>query len=412
MATSADLSPKDVVNALQTLTDDQTKELFFHLGVQLHVLDDIKSRQDGNLRKIYTVQTWFDNDLEASWEKIVAGLEQIGMNALSQRVASQHNVWFPTANLTSLPTNPPSLTQPPVPTESAPIGPVKALNLVPSNTHPSTSTSVRVRRVKMIIEQLQDSFTSVVFKSRSALCKKEAQDPEFVDFFRDYLLFLPLSKKATHVKFFRDSEDDILKAENVRKLFAILGRYCDYSNYEIILHLIKKFCEDVLKKMMLDYCKSLEQFEMTTTVDIYCRAISAGKKVSFHFREMALKIQKRTSECTLYEIRKLKEEITEESALYPHSVYIGGVAESSVLVVVHFPRDCVGWVLAAMTPAFLHRHHLTEVSMDGKRLTIQRPEGKHLVHVFQQRTEKDLVCFIYMYMYLWDFCKLANNPIP
>ena len=409
MAASTELSPKDVVNALRTLTDKQTSRLFYHLDVPLQILANIEARHNGEMHTIYCVQAWFDNDLEASWEKIVAGLKEIGMCALSQRVASQHgisaltsvtgnptsdltnltsNPTSPTSgliNLTSDPTSPPALTQvscvtqPPVPTESAPIDPVKALILVPSTIHPSTSTSVRVQHVKMIIEQLQDSFTSVVFKTQSALCQKESQDPEFVDFFRHYLLFFPLSKKATDVKFFRDSEDDILKAENIRKLFAILSRYCNYLNYEIILHLIKKFCEDVLKKTMLDYCKSLEQFEMTTTVDVYCRAISAGKKLSLEFKQMALKIEKPSSECTLHEIRKLKEEIAEESALPSYSVYIESVAESSVLVVLRFPPGCAGWVLAAMTPAFLHTHCMTEVVVDGKQLTVYQGDREKLV---------------------------------
>ena len=435
MAASTELSPKDVVNALRTLTDKQTSRLFYHLDVPLQILANIEARHNGEMHTIYCVQVWFDNDLEASWEKIVAGLKEIGMCALSQRVASRHNIGAltsitgnPTSTLTDLtsdptsptsglinltsdptnptsdPTNPPSLTQiscvtqPPVRTESAPIDPVKALSLVPSTTHPSTSISDRVRRVKMIIEQLQDSFTSVVFKTRSAMCKKESLDPEFIDNVRDYLFYLPLSNKGLHARFFRESEDDILKAESIKKLFAILGRYCNYLNYEIILHLVKKFCEDVLKKMMLDYCKSLKQFEMTTTVDVYCRAISAGRKLLLEFKQMALKIEKPSSECTLHEIRKLKEEIAEESALPSYSVYIESVAESSVLVVLRFPPGCFGWVLAAMTPAFLHTHCMTEVVVDGKQLTVQHGErekvmdGKH-----QHGNREKLVCLGYKY---------------
>ena len=379
MAASTELSPKDVVNALRTLTDEQTKELFFQLDVPLHVLSSIETRHDGNMRKIYTVQAWFDNDLKPRWEKIVAGLKLIGKKTLAQTVVSQHIIGAPTSvtdNPTADPTNPPALaqasgvTQPPVPTESAP---VQALSLVPSTTHSSTSHADKVQQVQLVNEQLRDSFADVICDIQAALCDKEIQDRAFFGKFRSYLLFLPLSKKATHAKFFRESENDIVKAENILRLFAILSRYCDYINYEVILHLVKRFCEEALKKRMLDYCKSLELFEMTTTVDVYCRAISAGKKLSLEFQEMALKIEKPSSECTLHEIRKLKEKIAEESALPSYSVYIGGVAESSVLVVLQFPRltGCVDRMLAAMTPAFLHAYHLTEVVVDGKQLTLQ-----------------------------------------
>ena len=121
------------------------------------------------------------------------------------------------------------------------------------------------------MEQFQGNFTSMMSITCSALCKKESEDSEFIEEFHDYLLFLPLSKKAAHVKLFRESEDDIVEAKSVRKLLAILGRYCDYSNYDLLLHLIKKFCNTAEKKRMQDYCKSLERFEMATPVDIYLK---------------------------------------------------------------------------------------------------------------------------------------------
>lgn len=71
------------------------------------------------------------------------------------------------------------------------------------------------------------------------MSEKESQDRKFLDRLRDHLLVLPITKKATHAKFFKENEDDIIKAESVRRLFAILSRYCNYSNYEILFHLVK-----------------------------------------------------------------------------------------------------------------------------------------------------------------------------
>ena len=47
MAASVEITPRDVVNALQTLTDDESKELFFQLAVPLHTLNDIAAEQKG-----------------------------------------------------------------------------------------------------------------------------------------------------------------------------------------------------------------------------------------------------------------------------------------------------------------------------------------------------------------------------
>ena len=83
------ISPKDVANALKTLNNEQSKELFFQLDVPLHILDGIEGSHRGNMCKIHYIQAWFDQEVEASWEKIVAGLKLIGMKALAETLATQ-----------------------------------------------------------------------------------------------------------------------------------------------------------------------------------------------------------------------------------------------------------------------------------------------------------------------------------
>ena len=97
---------------------------------------------------------------------------------------------------------------------------------------------------------------------------------------------------------------------------------------------------------------------------------------------MVLKIEKSESNCTLYEIRKLKEEIAEEASLHSHSVYIESESVQCVEVVVAFPSSAVGWVLSAMTPAFMHTRLLSEVAVDGEQLTIIEADSDQLVCVY------------------------------
>ena len=428
---SSKLSEKDVVNTLHGLSDDETSRLFYHLGLPVHILANIKSNNSGEMLIILCVHEWYKGDLEASWGKIVAGLRHIGLRVLAEQVATEHQLETPTSianNLTSDPINPQvsaqdfDVTQSPVTSESnhaqspsssvstaypatdipnsAPSGPVQPSA---STTHPAAvindpsqqvkeeieqledSFADQVQQVKKEVEHFQENFTSMMSMTRSALCKKESEDSEFIEEFRDYLLFLPLSKKVAHAKFFDDREDDIIKAESVRKLLAILGRYCNYSNYDLLLHLIKKFCDIAEKNRMQDYCKSLEKFETTTPVNVYLDAISASPAISEAFSRMAMKMNKPVSECTLHEIRKLKESLTENAFLHPYSVYIDTITESSVLVVLRFPPDCIGWVLAAVTLDFMDTHHLTEVSVDGEYLTSYPKldeENEELVRVF------------------------------
>ena len=388
MATSMELSPQNVVTALHTLTMEQTKELVFHLGVPLNVLDDITRQYSGNDRKIHSIQAWLDSDTHASWGKLVSGLKQIGMTVVAKRAGSTQ-VEVPVTVCTSVPVSsasvpPVQAVSSPAPLETGHVTPVTAAS-IPASVQPSTPAvnpshppAMRIERVagvKAAIEQFEDEFTDIKSDTRSYLSDKESENPKFLDKFRDHLFDLPVAKKAVHAKFFNKNEDEILEAKDIRKLFAILGRYCNYFNYEIILHLIKKFCEDALKGRMYRYRDSLVEFEMATTIDVYLCAISACQKVSEAFSKMAVKINKPVSVCTLHEIRQLKEDIAKEAHLHSYSVYCESVSESSVLVVLRIPPSCTGLVRTAITPDFVRVHHLTEVTVDGVCLAMTESES-------------------------------------
>jgi hypothetical protein len=161
------------------------------------------------------------------------------------------------------------------------------------------------------------------------------------------------------------------KAENIRKLFAILGRYCNYCNYEIILHVVKRFGDVKLKTRITMYCDSIRTFEISTTVSVYLHAISAlpDGEICKGFTQMAMKINKPTSVCTLYEIRQLKEAIAENASVHSYSVYIERVAESSVLVRFRVHPDCTEMVFAALTPDFTYLYNVTVVDNIPEKVT-------------------------------------------
>ena len=257
------LSEKDVVNALHGLSDDEASRLFYHLGLPVHTLANIKSNHSGEMLIILCVHEWYKGDLEASWGKLVAGLRHIEMDVLAKKLAIQHNIETPTSvtnNLTSDPINPPqdsditqspesNPTQPPSSVVSTAHPAIATPNSAPSDpvqssaptTHPAAVTNDPFQQVKEEMEQFQENFTSMMSMMCLALCKKESEDSEFFIEFRDYLLFLPLSKRVTHSKFFDEREDDIIKAESIRK--ASGTQICD-----VILHMsvitVWRLCTD------------------------------------------------------------------------------------------------------------------------------------------------------------------------
>ena len=380
MAASSEISLRNVAKALQPLKRDQLISLFVELQVPLHALDNSVSDCKGSEVRIRYSQAWLDHDPEANWEKLSAALKQIGMLSLAEEIGPQSRVVR-----TLTPQAVEDVTPDPVaPVEGVPESSELASSVPSSLTTVATTTpsssSDRVSQVRDTIDQLPDTFLDLLSDARSEMCEKESENPKFLDKFRDHLLGLPVAKKATHVKFFRENEDEILDARSMRKIFAILTRYCDYRNPEILRELVRKFCEAVLQGKMREYCEFLERFEKATTVDVYLMAISAHKSLSLAFTRMTVKINKPPSVCTLHEIRMFKEDLAERASLHSYGMYIESVSESSVLVVLRFPPNCVGWVLAALTPDFMTTHLLTDVVVDEKQLAIEHTSQRKLVY--------------------------------
>ena len=390
----AALTPRDVVNALQTLSDDQTKELFFQLKVPLHTLSNIEKDHKGNMRKIHYVQAWYDGDEGASWDKIVSGLRQIGLKTVAEGLATQHGLSVAPAPV-DVSQSSHQMTPPVVVASGPPASGPAAGELCPVATPSSPTPSTdRVSQVRDDIERFDDTFSDLMLEAQSELCLRESVDPSFLKQFRLRLLGLSVAKKAVHTKFFRESEDEFLKAANIEKMFAILNRYVSYRNYEILQHIVKKFCEAALQQKMQEYCQSLERFEKATPVDVYLIAVpdETNEELENAFSKMVVRIDKPASECTLYDIRKLNEAIIQGSSLCSHSIYISSVADKCVEVVVRFPSSAVGWVLSAMTPAFMHTHLLSEVAVDEEQLTIFEANRAKLVSVYFMQCSA-MVCF-------------------
>ena len=261
---------------------------------------------------------------------------------------------------------------------------------IPPTTDGTQSLSVtawNIGKAKATILQLEMRFADLMSKAKDETSDKENQDQKFLKKLRSGFLLMPVTKRATHVKFFQEKLNDILAADNTQKILAIVCLYsnCDYRNYEILLQLITRFCGVPLQKSMQQYCKMLEGFEKDTTIDVYIGAIPPeenSKELEESFSKMVVKIDKPSSECKLYEIRKLNEAIIEGSYLNSHSVYIGSVSPNCVVVVFRFPRSAVGWVLATMTPNFMYTHLLTEVTVDRKCLTVLTTDIDKLVCIY------------------------------
>ena len=387
MAASQGLQTLEVSNALQPLTVAQVKELMFQVGVPLNLLDDIDAEYKGQSRKHHYIQKWLDIDANTSWDKLVKGLRQMKMNSLAADIESTHLsmdrvvtckssvspvhtaavILSHTDNdaLKLQPAGPSSTPYPTVVSQVSTTKSSKDLASLSISTHnPLQGIDSLVKEVKEKIEYLEKEFSDIKSEARQLLTEKERQDPFFLERFRDHLLDMSVTRKRVHIRFFSRNEDEIISAKTIQKLFIILGRYCNYSNYEIVFEVSKRFCSELQARMLL-YHQSLTSFEKSTTVKVYLSAIAANPQgvIFKEFMHMTLKVDKQPSECTLHEIRLLKESIDERGALESYAMYIDTPGEGSVHVRLLILKEVWRKVAFVLTPDFKRHHHITNVAI-------------------------------------------------
>ena len=235
-----------------------------------------------------------------------------------------------------------------------------------------TSPPWTLTKVKERIQFLETMFSDMHADTVTELSKREDKEENFLERFRSRLLLLPVRKSILHVKFFNQNEDDIVAALSTRNVLAILCRYVDYRNYEIFQFVVLNFAGVELQERMQRYYELLEEFETATTVEVYIQAIpniEVDEELLNGFNKMVVKVNKPPSDCRLLDIRRLNKAIIKKSSLCSHSVYIGAVSSNCVSVELRFPSSAVGWVLAAMTPDFLKEQKLSEVAVEGRKLS-------------------------------------------
>ena len=346
---------------------EQTRNLVFQLGVKLNALDDIDDRYDGDNRKQHYVQKWLDIDTDANWETLTNGLRQINMNSLAAEIEGAHLDKQTQEGDVLFCSNPTAV----VSTTLLSAGATTPVQLDATVADPCFLH--RVEEAMARIEFFEDEFADLIVEAKLVLSKRENEDESFFIRFHTYIRVLPVSKKNVHMKFFSKKEKEIKMAKNVDDLFEVLIPYCNYSNYEIILHIIKKFCP-ILRLRMLKYRDSLIGFEKNTTVDVYLSAIAAHPHGPVYdgFIRMTMKINKPPSKCTLYEIRSLKELIAEEAAVESYAMYIDTPGEGSVLVELWVHEDVLWIVSEFLTKKFAEVHLLTDLAVDGEEIYMVR----------------------------------------
>ena len=168
---------------------------------------------------------------------------------------------------------------------------------------------------------------------------------------------LPVSTKVRHIKFLAGNLKNILKAENIEEIFAILGLYWDFMNCGLLVEMIHRFEKDLprVKDELEKYLFKLKQFRCDTKVKEFINKWIYT--LPPYFRNLTLELDEVWMDRTLEELEKFIKEICRKHAFEPYSVLLKMAESGSVTltgaVQSSFPTRKLS---AQISRSFLHQH--------------------------------------------------------
>ena len=233
---------------------------------------------------------------------------------------------------------------------------------------------------------LEERFVSVVTHVQCYLCEREAESRKFFTTFRITVINLPLSSKFKHMHFLKEKKALIKAEKDVSEIFEVLNPYWNHVDYGLLERITMEFGDGNVKREMKAYISRLIQFEKDTTVQKFVDATCDDRQIPPEFRTILIKLKRKPSDCTLYDIRIFKESLSCRASFNAYSVYLKKVGISSILVTLAVPSESVrGFVEAIQDLQFETDAHIESLWVHGHYSAVPSlSESDSNIHLWTQ----------------------------
>ena len=184
--------------------------------------------------------------------------------------------------------------------------------------------------VEQHIEQLQCQFRDLVYCTHIALVDNGIS----VDKLYAWLVALDVSQKHEHQDFIENHLMNIHQDTTFRNLWAKLGKYWDFLNFDLLEHVISKFGSEDLKHKMKSYKYDLQSFRKSTRLCdfIHCWPMRGQTPPETELREFIMKVGHQWDSCTLEDLESLKGVITRKFFLPEFTLRLKKLMEGSITI--------------------------------------------------------------------------------
>ena len=222
------------------------------------------------------------------------------------------------------------------------------------------------RSIKQQVKQLQDRFVHLAYCTYTELVDKSIS----VHKFHAWLTSLDVYRQREHQEFIKDHLTNIDKETHLNSLWARLGIYWNFLNFDLLEHVINKFGGENLKQNMDSYKCDLHLFQRVTRVCdfIDCWPVQ-GEAPETDLREFVAKMKHDWNNCTLEDLDKIKGVITCKFFMPKFALWLRDIKEGCITITWLTPAPFVKALQEAIESTsceFFMEQKIETITIDGQ----------------------------------------------
>ena len=236
--------------------------------------------------------------------------------------------------------------------------------------------------VKQHVRQLEGRFLELTECTYELLVDRNID----VNRLRARLVSLDVSRKHEHQEFINNHLMNVDQRMTFTDLWARLGNYWDFLNFDLLEHVINKFGSEELKKKMESYESDLQSFRKATRVCdfIACWPVRGQAPPESELREFVAKVDYSWDHCTLEDLDMLEGVITRKFFLPKFTLWLRGIKPGSVMITWLIPLPFLKGLQEAIegtSSEFFMEQKIETITIDGQDCYASLKTNTHSSHL-------------------------------
>ena len=269
--------------------------------------------------------------------------------------------------------------------------------------------------IKEQVKQLQHQFRHLGYCTYKELVDEGIN----VDDVHAWLTSLDVFQQQEHQDFIKDHLTNIEKLTSLNNLWARLGIYWNFLNFDLLEHLVNGFGSKDLKQKMGSYNRNLQSFRKATRVCdfIDCWPSRVEPPPGKELKEFVTKVGYNWEDCTLEDLDMLQGVITRKFFLPQFALRLKEIKPGSIVITWLIPvpfEKAVLETIQSTSSEFFVEQKLESITIDGQDCyptwKLDYPKEQHMLE--PEQTEKPSAGILPEKLHSFEPATSEEQPLP